>query len=184
VPNERLWAPWRLAYVQSQGAAAGPEPVPKNLPPGADPKCFVCCAAADEEDRARRVVFRGTLCLAMLNRYPYVNGHLLVAPKQHVGRLGDLGPEVHLELSQTITRMVEALERTLRPHGFNVGLNLGQAAGAGLPGHLHWHVVPRWNGDTSFMPVVAGVNVIPQALEALWEMLTAELGSRPAASKQ
>ena len=86
-----------------------------------------------------------------------------------------LGAEVEAELSRTITRMVGVLERVLQPQGFNIGLNLGRAAGAGLPGHLHWHVVPRWIGDTNFMPTIAGVHTIPQSLEALWELLTAEL---------
>ena len=113
--------------------------------------------------------------MVMLNRYPYNNGHLLVAPLEHLARLDRLGDELHLELARTTTRMIAALEKTIHPDGFNVGLNLGRVAGAGLPGHLHWHVVPRWNGDTNFMPTVAAVHVIPQALEALWELLVEEL---------
>jgi ATP adenylyltransferase len=106
---------------------------------------------------------------------PYNNGHLLVAPLRHVARLDELDEPVEGELFQTIARMNGLLERVMQPQGFNIGLNLGRAAGAGLPGHLHWHIVPRWVGDTNFMPTVAGVHTIPQSLEALWELLTAEL---------
>jgi ATP adenylyltransferase len=94
---------------------------------------------------------------------------------RHVARLDELGGQIEVELSQAITRMVGLLERIMHPQGFNIGLNLGHAAGAGVPGHLHWHVVPRWIGDTNFMPTIAGVNTIPQALDTLWELLTAEM---------
>ena len=111
----------------------------------------------------------------LLNRYPYNNGHLLVAPQRHVARLDEMTDEEQLEISQTMTRMVGVLEKVMQPQGFNVGLNLGRAAGAGVPGHLHWHIVPRWIGDTNFMPTVGGIHCIPQSLEALWELLIAEL---------
>ena len=112
---------------------------------------------------------------SVLNRYPYNNGHLLIAPREHVERLDQLGDQTQLELSLTITRMVALLQKVLHPQGFNIGLNLGLVAGAGLPEHIHWHVVPRWNGDTNFMPAIAGVDVIPQSLDAVWEALTGEL---------
>jgi ATP adenylyltransferase len=111
----------------------------------------------------------------LLNRYPYNNGHLLVAPQRHVARLDDLDDATQLELFQTIARMVGMLERVMQPQGFNIGVNLGRAAGAGLPGHLHWHIVPRWIGDTNFMPTIAGVHTIPQSLDALWELLKADV---------
>ena len=130
------------------------------------------------DDRQRLVVERGEHTITLLNRYPYNNGHLLLAPRRHVARLDELGEDVQRELSQTLARMVDVLEKAMQPQGFNIGLNLGRAAGAGVPGHLHWHIVPRWIGDTNFMPSVAGVHTIPQALEALWELLTAELGKR------
>jgi ATP adenylyltransferase len=176
VANEQLWAPWRLAYIQGD-AAAMQESLDLELLPGADRECFLCHSVADSADRQRGVVFRGVHCVALLNRYPYNNGHLLVAPRLHLGRLEQLSPEVQLDLSQTIARMVAAMEKAIHPQGFNIGLNLGRAAGAGLPGHLHWHVVPRWNGDTNFMPLLAHVNVIPQALDALWQLLTDTLRS-------
>jgi len=171
VSNEQLWAPWRLGYILGEKNAE-PTCDPDKLLPGADPDCFLCRAAAEGDDRKRFIVARGARTIVLLNRYPYNNGHLLVAPLRHYGELGDLDDALQLELSQTVTRMVALLEKTMHPHGFNVGLNLGRAAGAGLPGHLHWHIVPRWIGDTNFMPALAAVNTIPQSLEALWELLT------------
>jgi ATP adenylyltransferase len=156
----------------------------KNLPqtksaadllPGADPGCFLCQCVPKEDDRERLVVERGRHAMTVLNRYPYNNGHLLVAPKRHISRLDLLDEAEQVELMTTITRMIRVLDKILSPHGYNVGLNLGTAAGAGVPGHLHWHIVPRWNGDTSFMSSIAGIRTIPQSLEALWDLLTAEL---------
>ncbi|MDZ7619577.1 MAG: HIT domain-containing protein, partial [Patescibacteria group bacterium] len=112
--------------------------------------------------------------ITVLNRYPYNNGHLLVSPRRHVGRLGDLTADEHLEIAVTVSAMVAKLEQLLGARDFNVGVNLGPAAGAGLPGHVHWHIVPRWNGDTNFMPCLAGVRVIPQSLDALWELLVGD----------
>ena len=173
--NERIWAPWRLTYVQATDQES-PSPTPAlEFLPDADPDCFICQAVADSNSRNRLVVARGEVSLTILNRYPYNNGHLLIAPRRHVGDLEDLTPEEHLEMAQTITRLVAVLRAELRAEGFNVGLNLGKVAGAGLPGHLHWHIVPRWNGDTNFMPALAGVKVIPQSLDALWELLTERL---------
>ena len=117
--------------------------------------------------------------------FPYNNGHLLVAPRAHKGRLDELDADELLETMETLRRMVRVLDELMRPDGYNVGLNLGRAAGAGLPGHLHWHIVPRWNGDTNFMPVLADVKVIVQSLDALYDLLTgsdcASQGSRAAA---
>jgi ATP adenylyltransferase len=141
----------------------------------ADPGCFLCQAVADDRDVERLVVHRGKATIAVLNRYPYNNGHILVAPQRHIAAIEDIDDATHLELMQTLRRMVLALKKTIQPEGFNVGLNLGKVAGAGLPGHLHWHIVPRWNGDTHFMPILAGVRVIPQSLEELWEILRNEL---------
>jgi ATP adenylyltransferase len=113
----------------------------------------------------------------VLNRFPYNNGHLLIAPKAHKGRLDQLTPDEILDLQEALTRMVGVLEQLMKPEGFNVGLNLGKVAGAGLPGHLHWHVVPRWNGDTNFMPVLADVRVIAQSLDALYDLLAPALAT-------
>ena len=171
VKQERIWAPWRLEFIKSGAPAPEPDEV-AGLLPGADPQCFLCRDVPEGDDRRRLVAGRDEWTITVLNRYPYNNGHLLVAPKRHVGRLDELTPAEHLQLATTLTRMVGRLEALLGARDFNVGLNLGLAAGAGLPGHLHWHIVPRWNGDTNFMPTLAGVRVIPQSLDALWELLT------------
>jgi ATP adenylyltransferase len=171
--HEQLWAPWRLGYIQGTNPPPADAERPIQWLPGADLDCFLCRAAADRDDQQNLVVTLGEHSVVLLNRYPYNNGHLLIAPREHRATLGDLPPETHLEMMQTIDRMVELLKREIKADGFNVGLNLGRVAGAGVPGHLHWHVVPRWHGDTNFMPVVGDVNVIPQSLDALLTLLHA-----------
>ncbi|MBI3408330.1 MAG: HIT domain-containing protein [Planctomycetes bacterium] len=163
---DHLWAPWRLAYV----AAAKP-------PTDGDP-CFICRGLRESDDRANLIARRSDHCVTVLNRFPYNNGHLLIAPCAHKGVLRELSTEEVVEIQQTITRLLDALDRLLRPEGYNIGLNLGRAAGAGLPGHLHWHLVPRWNGDTNFMPVLTDVKVIAQSLDSLWELLVDELADK------
>jgi ATP adenylyltransferase len=172
VSYEHLWAPWRLGYIvgESENSAVATEE-PRWLE-GADPSCFLCRAVAENRDRENLVVARTEHAVTILNRYPYNNGHLLVAPRRHLGRLDELTDEQLAELQREIARWVAAIEKQMNAEGFNVGLNLGRAAGAGLPGHLHWHVVPRWSGDVNFMSSLAGVRVIPQSLEALWELLS------------
>jgi ATP adenylyltransferase len=160
---DHLWAPWRLSYVAT---AKAPTP--------SDP-CFICRGLAEEEDRRNLIPLRTALSVVVLNRFPYNNGHLLVAPRAHKGRLDELGPDELLDTLETTRRCIRALDELMHPDGYNVGLNLGHAAGAGLPGHLHWHVVPRWHGDTNFMPVVADVKVIVQSLDALYDLLAGRL---------
>ncbi|OHB75605.1 MAG: HIT family hydrolase [Planctomycetes bacterium RBG_16_64_10] len=171
---DRLWAPWRLDYVAApkQGAADAPTALSHALLPGADRDCFLCRAAVTNAPREDLVVYRDQHVLTVLNRYPYNNGHLLIAPRAHTGQLPELTADQQLQLIQVIGKMTQLLEQRMRPDGFNVGLNLGRVAGAGVPGHLHWHVVPRWGGDTNFMPTLAGTRVIPQSLESAWELLT------------
>jgi ATP adenylyltransferase len=159
-----LWAPWRLNYV------ANPRPKP------AADACFICDAIAATDDRGNYLVGRTEHAVVMLNKFPYNNGHLLVAPRQHLASPGELPDAVALELQQQIARFLAILGAIMSPDGFNIGLNLGRAAGAGLPGHLHWHIVPRWAGDTNFMPVLADTHVIVQSLDALYDRLTAALG--------
>jgi ATP adenylyltransferase len=176
---DRLWAPWRLEYVTGSEQADAPL-APVEWQPDADHDCFLCQAAAryDSEsgaDRKLRVAWRGSNTIIVLNRYPYNNGHLLIAPQHHVGELIDLTPSQHLECMEQLGRLTAIYRKLLNAEGFNIGLNLGRVAGAGLPGHLHWHLVPRWAGDNNFMGVLAGTRVIPQSLEALWEMLRKEL---------
>ncbi|HJZ54984.1 MAG TPA: HIT domain-containing protein [Gemmataceae bacterium] len=163
---DQLWAPWRLAYVAN--------PKEKDRPPTAE-ECFICRGVAGSDDRANLLAYRSELSVVVLNRFPYNNGHLLVAPKEHKGRPDELTPEQLLDLQLVLRRMLGVLERRMTPDGFNVGLNLGKAAGAGLPGHLHWHIVPRWNGDTNFMPVLADTKVISQSLDALYDLIVEEL---------
>ena len=178
---ERLWAPWRLEYVTGSESHADAPPEPLEWRPIADHDCFLCRAAAKYDaaahaDRQLMVVQRGTHAIVMLNRYPYNNGHLLIAPQRHVGELCQMTREEHLECIELLAKMTAVYREQLNADGFNIGLNLGRAAGAGLPGHLHWHLVPRWAGDNNFMPVLAGTRVIPQSLDALWEMLVGALG--------
>lgn len=160
---EKLWAPWRGEYV-----ATPVNPVDR---------CFICRGVEEANDRDHLIALRTPLCAVVLNRFPYNNGHLLVAPKAHKAGLDDLQPHELLELMETVRHMTRLLGELLKPEGFNIGLNLGKVAGAGLPGHLHWHIVPRWNGDTNFMPVLGETKVIAQSLEALWTLLTEHVRS-------
>lgn len=174
--DQRIWAPWRLAYVAGREDLSDQPPKPTDWQPGADHDCFLCRAAASyvrlEDARQRNlVVDLGEHTVTLLNRFPYSTGHLLVSPLRHVGQLHELTPEEHLEAMQALGHFTQLLGQLISAAGFNVGLNLGQVAGAGVPGHLHWHLVPRWLGDNNFMPTLAGVRVIPQSLEALWETI-------------
>lgn len=152
---DTLWAPWRMEYLMS------------DKPGG----CIFCDKPHAGDDAAARVVFRTPLSFAMLNTFPYNNGHLMVAPYRHAGALSDLTPEERRDLMEAVTRAEALLSRALSPQGMNVGVNLGHCAGAGVPGHLHVHVVPRWEGDTNFMPVVGGTRVIPESLDETWRKL-------------
>ena len=173
--HDTLWAPWRMAYIDcdsADGGAKQPAACPIQVGPEADADCFLCQAVFDaKQDRHRGVLRRTEQTISVLNRFPYNNGHLLVAPCRHVGRLNVLTEAEQGELLREIDRWVQMLEKTMNPDGFNIGINIGHAAGAGLPGHLHWHIVPRWSGDVNFMTSIASARVIPQSLEALWELL-------------
>jgi ATP adenylyltransferase len=164
---ERLWTPWRLRYVTSAADTI--------------PDC-VFCDAQTRDTETSLIVFQGSTCFVILNLYPYNNGHLMVVPQRHVGRLADLTPEESLEI-MTLTRAVEmALQELYQPHGFNMGLNLGKSAGAGVLDHLHMHVVPRWHGDTNFMTVVGDTRVLPEELSRTAERLRPILARLVAAS--
>jgi ATP adenylyltransferase len=160
---DHLWAPWRLAYVAAAPKAAG------------DNECFICRGLAEADDRKNLIALRTPRTAVVLNRYPYNNGHLLIAPFAHKGAFSELDSGELLELQETLRRIISVLDEAMSPHGYNVGLNLGRVAGAGLPGHLHWHVVPRWNGDTNFMTTVADTRVISQSLDALYDLLVTKL---------
>jgi ATP adenylyltransferase len=147
---KQLWAPWRLEYIESADEQEG----------------CVFCRARDGDDEKSLVVHRGKRAFVVLNKYPYASGHLMVAPNRHEGEFGDLEADEALEVHQVAAAGLAALAETMRPQGFNVGWNLGRIAGAGVVDHVHLHVVPRWAGDTNFMPVLADVKVLPEALEA------------------
>jgi ATP adenylyltransferase len=168
--HEQLWAPWRLAYLLA-GEGTPPDLSKVAWLPGAEQSCFLCRAAGDSDRRATLTPVVTENAMVVLNRYPYNNGHLLVAPRKHVGDLSALTSTEQLELHELLVRMTNMLQAKMKCEGFNIGLNLGRVAGAGVPGHLHWHIVPRWSGDSNFMPATAGVRVIPQALENLFELL-------------
>lgn len=180
--NERLWAPWRLGYIKGTEAQT-PPPEPSEWIAGAEHRCFLCRAAADfggvssEADQRLLVAHRDSKVVTVLNRYPYSNCHVLVSPRRHVAHLSSLTDAEHLAAMQTLSRLSESLTERIGAQGFNIGLNLGGVAGAGVPGHLHWHLVPRWPGDHNFMPTIAGVHVIPQSLEAAWEMVRDSLAT-------
>jgi ATP adenylyltransferase len=161
---DRLWAPWRATYIRDASEVGA-----------ADSGCFLCRGLASSEDRENGLVWRRPHSVVFLNRYPYNNGHLLVAPLVHQGSLADLSSDDLIEPLETVRRVVSVLDRMLRPQGYNIGLNLGKSAGAGLPGHLHWHIVPRWDGDTNFMPVLGDTKVIVESLFEFYDRLVAEL---------
>ena len=152
--TENLWAPWRMAYVGREDPEGG---------------CFLCRAgqAAADADREHLVVARGERWFCIINRFPYNNGHVMIAPYEHQGDLGGLDEACLTDMMRAVVVARDALRRALGAQGFNIGLNLGRCAGAGVADHLHVHVVPRWPGDVNFMPVLADVKVIPQALEDL-----------------
>jgi ATP adenylyltransferase len=159
-----LWAPWRIEYI------TGPK----------DGDCIFCAAAAAcHEDPAHQPIDRTEHCLTILNAFPYAPGHVMVAPVRHVGTLEDLHANEMLETMQLAQRAILAIRKAMTPDGFNVGLNLGKVAGAGIADHLHLHVVPRWSGDVNFMPVLADTDVMPQALSATRDVLIEAIAELP-----
>ena len=150
-----LWAPWRMAYIKDAGKSS---------------EC-IFCRAVRGSDEDNWVVYRSQYSVAMLNIYPYNTAHVMIAPKRHIPRLELLTSEEVLDIHETLTLMIKAIEKEYSPQGYNVGINIGRIAGAGIEEHLHIHVVPRWSGDTNFMPVLAGVKVIPEDLKKTYERL-------------
>ena len=152
--SERIWAPWRLQYIERAESEAG---------------CIFVDLPAQQNDRENLILHRGEHAFVMLNRYPYTNGHLMVAPFRHTGSMGDLSDAELLQINQLVRDCVSWLTEAYHPQGFNIGVNMGRAAGAGIEDHLHWHIVPRWSGDTNFMSTVGGTRVLPEALENTYE---------------
>jgi ATP adenylyltransferase len=157
---KRLWAPWRLGYVTQQEKTKG---------------CIFCAKPQVGDDRANHIVRRGRDAYVMLNTYPYNNGHVMIAPFAHVSSLEDLPPATLHEMMDLSQDCIRAFKLSFSPEGFNLGFNLGAAAGAGIKDHLHLHLVPRWSGDTNFMPVIADVRVIPQSLDDTRDQLAKAL---------
>lgn len=152
---KQLWAPWRMDYILAEKR----------------PGCFLCDAIHSNEDRDNLVIQRRQHCFVIMNRYPYNNGHVMIVPYRHVAAMDDLEDSEMLEIMQTTRDCIDILRQEMRIHGANVGVNLGEAAGAGLKEHLHVHVVPRWHGDTNFMPVLGDTKVMPQALIEVFDQL-------------
>ncbi len=172
--NHNLWAPWRMEYIHSL--------TEENRISG----CFLChYAGHPDEDGENHVVWRGPTCMTVFNKFPYSNGHLLIAPLEHLAQLDDLDEATLGELFGQVRDAQRLLRETTSAQGFNIGMNFGRCAGAGLPDHLHAHVVPRWEGDTNFMPVLGDTRVIPQSIEALHSQMrdAAEKLGLPAVGK-
>jgi ATP adenylyltransferase len=154
--EQRLWAPWRLEYIK------GPK----------DGECVFCRAEALGDDESAYIVHRGEHCFVILNAYPYNNGHVMVAPYEHVPTIEDLDDDALLDLMHLSQRSLQAIREAYSPDGFNLGVNQGAVAGAGVADHVHLHVVPRWGADTNFMPVIGSTRVLPQSLDDSWETLS------------
>ena len=156
--NQRIWAPWRLAYV-------------KDAAKDIEEDCIFCAKPAQGDDEGNLIVHRGERCCVMLNLFPYTNGHLMVAPYEHIARLPEVDRETVAEMMELSQRAIGLLDDEYAPHGYNVGFNQGRVAGAGVEHHIHMHVVPRWGGDTNFMPVISATRVMPQSLADSWRAL-------------
>jgi ATP adenylyltransferase len=156
----RLWAPWRSQYVKKEEKGEG---------------CIFCEKPRENKDEENYILLRGETCLVMLNIFPYNNGHLMIAPYRHISSLEEINPEESREMMELLGRMIKLLREVLQPEGFNVGMNLGRAGGAGVVDHIHLHIVPRWIGDYNFMPLLSETKVIPEALEQTYRELKKRL---------
>ena len=154
---KRLWAPWRLEYIKNaQDNGEG---------------CIFCLKPGESRDKENLIVYRSHHCFVIMNKYPYNNGHIMVVPYLHESDFTSFSDEILLNIQHIIQLSVKALQNSMNPHGINVGINLGRSAGAGIIDHLHYHLVPRWDGDTNFMPVLTGTKVISEGLTESWEKL-------------
>jgi ATP adenylyltransferase len=154
-----LWAPWRLSYIEKPGVADG---------------CFLCegpCLEGAERRREALVLYAGEHASVVMNRFPYANAHLMVSPRRHTADFSGLDVTVAAAVTAVLQKAVAVIERVYAPQGINLGMNLGRVAGAGVDDHFHWHVVPRWEGDTNFMPLLAETKVIPQHVEESYDRL-------------
>jgi len=153
---ERIWAPWRIQYIEAEK----------------DDGCIFCDKPKQKRDKENYILYRAKTSFVIMNIYPYISGHLMVAPYRHVAKLSALDEEEVGEIMKVVSECTKVLEEAMTPQGFNIGANLGKVAGAGIEEHLHIHVVPRWERDTNFMPVISDIRVIPEALTATYEKLS------------
>jgi len=153
---KRIWSPWRMKYIKENSS---------------HPECPFCKAISEGDDQENLVVYRGKYAFVMLNRYPYTTGHILVLPYIHQEKMSEFDPKARSEMIELVNQAGQVLELVYKPEGLNVGLNLGMAAGAGIPKHLHWHIVPRWMGDTNFITTVGNVRVLPESLEDSYQKI-------------
>ncbi len=156
---EKIFAPWRIEYVKMK------------KPEG----CIFCTLPAEREDEKNLILYRGKYAFVIMNNYPYNPGHVMVAPYRHVAGFEELKDEEWVEMHGLIRLMIRAIKKAMNPQGFNIGINIGRVAGAGVEDHIHVHIVPRWNGDTNFMPVIGDTKVIPQALSETYRELRKEI---------
>jgi len=156
---DKLWAPWREKFILCEK----------------HPGCFLCRTAKENKDRKNLILFRGKKCFVILNRYPYNNGHLMIAPFRHVGKLEDLKDDESTELLKISQLCVKAIKSAMKPQGINLGMNLGKVSGAGVADHIHLHIVPRWTGDTNFMPILAETKVVSIGLKQTYKQLKKQL---------
>lgn len=153
-----LWAPWRIEYITG----------------GKKEGCIFCDKPKEGNDKKNLILYKGETSFIIMNRYPYSNGHLMAVPYRHINNMSELDHKERLELMNLTTKCIEIL-KVMNPDGFNIGMNLGTAGGAGIDDHLHFHIVPRWNGDTNFMPLIADVKVMPEYLEDTYETLSEQI---------
>ena len=188
---EILWAPWRMTYIAAETGTSTPaaeqmlitpddaavdnqpSPIPNPQPPTPTSGCIFCdkVAAGEAADQENLILWRGAHTFIILNLYPYNSGHLMVVPYRHLAQVTALTPAEYGEMFATVQRMVQVIDAVYRPEGYNVGMNLGRVAGAGIADHVHLHLVPRWGGDTNFMPVVGQTKVLPESLAQTWTRL-------------
>lgn len=150
-----LWAPWRAEFVLAEKEKG----------------CIFCNRIAMEDSVENLIVHRGELCIVILNKFPYNSGHAMVVPLRHVAHLEELTHEESIEFFELTRRTVRVIKKTLNPHSLNIGMNLGESSGAGIPEHLHMHIIPRWNGDTSFMPIIGKTKIVSVPLEPIYDAL-------------
>ena len=154
---KNLWAPWRMKYIHDEHAKKS--------------GCIFCEKLKEDKDKENLILYRGKKSFIIMNLYPYNNGHLMVVPFAHTSDLDELSDDENTEINSLIKKSTGAIKKKMQPQGFNIGINIGQVGGAGIADHIHWHVVPRWEADTNFMPVISDVRVIPQALEDTYDLI-------------